>query len=126
MCESKMSTIARLRAGSYESYWDTQYSSEWGWYWAQYIKKKAEEKGRIVQVAEMYQNHDLDHDQHKATLDYPEIFDFIDISQNSRKLNQAHWDKLQYIRAYVADHPRPINHTKTYGGHWLVLLKKVE
>jgi len=94
----------------------TQYSPEWGWYWADYIKQRAEEEGVEVAVSEMYQNHDLDHEQHKASFDHPEIYDFVDISQNSRKLNQEHWDKLQFVRNYLSDHPRPINHTKTYGG----------
>lgn len=94
----------------------TQYSPEWGWYWARYIEAKAAEQGQAVEVAEMFQNHDLNHAQHRATLDHPEIYDFIDISQNSRKLDQEHWDKLQWVRQYIADHPRPINHTKTYGG----------
>ncbi len=94
----------------------TQYPPEWGWYWAGYIKEWAAGEGRPVRVAEMYQNHDLDHEQHRATLDHPEIYDFVDISQNSRKLDQEHWDKLQWARAYIADQPRPINHTKTYGG----------
>jgi len=94
----------------------TQFSPEWGWYWAGYIEDKAKESGKEVQVAEMYQNHDMDHEQHRATLDHPDIFDFIDISQNSRQLDDKHWERLQWVREYIADQPRPINHTKTYGG----------
>jgi hypothetical protein len=93
----------------------TQYSHEWGWYWARYIKNKAKETGKKVNVAEMYQNHDLNHQQHRATLDHPEIFDFIDISQNSRQLDDKHWQRLQWVRQYIAENLRPINHTKTYG-----------
>ncbi|MBD3274623.1 MAG: hypothetical protein GF372_04895 [Candidatus Marinimicrobia bacterium] len=94
----------------------TQYSPEWGWYWAEYIENRALEAGVVVQVAEMYQNHDLTHEQHRATLDHPEIYDFIDISQNSRQLDDRHWERLQWVREYIADQPRPINHNKTYGG----------
>lgn len=94
----------------------TQYSPEWGWYWARYIREKAEGAGAEVCVAEMFQNHDLDHEQHRASFDHPEIYDFVDISQNSRQLDQKHWDRLQWVRSYLANHPRPINHTKTYGG----------
>jgi len=93
----------------------TQYSPEWGWYWANYIENKAARAGVKVQIAEMYQNHDVTHQQHRATLDHPEIFDFIDISQNSRQRNDQHWDRLQWVRDYIADNPRPVNHTKTYG-----------
>ena len=94
----------------------TQYSPEWGWYWADYIKKRASETGMEVQVAEMYQNSNVTHEQHLATLDHPEIYDFIDISQNSTQLDDTHWNRLQWVRQYISDHLRPINHTKTYGG----------
>lgn len=78
-------------------------------------KIEAAREGRKVCVAGMYQNHDLTHEQHKATLDHPEIYDFIDISQNSRQLDDTHWERLQWVRTYINDHPRPVNHTKTYG-----------
>lgn len=94
----------------------TQYSPEWGWYWARYIKERAKQQGVTVYCAEMFQNHDLDHQQHRASFDHPEIYDFVDISQNSRQLNQTHWDKFQWVRKYLSKSPRPVNHTKTYGG----------
>ena len=94
----------------------SHYSPEWGWYWADYIKKKASEKGIHAEVTEMYQNINLQHEQHKASLDNPEIFSYIDLSQNSVNTDQKHWDLLQWGRAYISQHPRPINHTKTYGG----------
>lgn len=93
----------------------TQYSPEWGWYWSDYIKSKAQQAGETVQVAEMYQNHDLTHQQHRASFDHPEIFDFVDISQNSGAINDDHWNKLQWVYNYLNKSPRPINHTKTYG-----------
>lgn len=94
----------------------TQYSPEWGWYWAGYIRAKARDAGVAVHLAEMFQNHDLDHEQHRASFEHPEIYDFIDISQNSRQLDQKHWDRLQWVRQYISHRPRPVNHTKTYGG----------
>jgi hypothetical protein len=94
----------------------SQYSPEWGWYWADYIKKKANEEGKQVDVTEMYQSVDLQHEQHKASLDHPEIFSYIELSQNSANTNQNHWELLQWARAYISQNPRPINHTKTYGG----------
>jgi hypothetical protein len=94
----------------------SQYSPKWSEYWASYIRNKATGKGKDIFVTEMFQSHDLDHPQHKASFDHPEVYDFIDISQNSRKFDDEHWEKLQYVRKYIEDHPRPINHTKTYGG----------
>lgn len=94
----------------------SQFPPEWGYFWAGYIKQKASEYSVNVEVAEMYQSHDLDHEQHKATLDHPEIFSFIDISQNSRQYDENHWEMFHYVRNYIKSNPRPINHTKTYGG----------
>ncbi len=95
-----------------------QFSPEWGWYWANYIKKEAAEKGVLVCVSEMYQYPVIRSDQHKASLDHPEIFDFVDISQNSGRygVGEHHWDNFMYAYHYISEHPRPINHTKTYGG----------
>ncbi len=52
-----------------------RFSPEWGWYWAKYIKNKAQAQGKYVCVAEMYQWPAIRHEQHKASLDHPEIFD---------------------------------------------------
>lgn len=95
-----------------------QFSPEWGWYWAQYIKDIARQQGKQVCVAEMYQWPMLRHEQHKGSLDHPEIFDYEDISQNSGRygLDENHWNNFRYVYNYIADHPRPINHVKTYGG----------
>ena len=94
-----------------------QYPPDWGWYWAKYIKAKAEAEGRNTLVTEMYQNHDIINGvNHKASLDHPEIYDFVDISQNAANRDQQHWDNLRHIHSYISDTPRPINHVKTYGG----------
>jgi len=94
-----------------------QFSPEWGWYWANYIKNKARRQGKNVCVAEMYQWPAIRHEQHKASLDHPEIFDFEDISQNSGRygVDENHWDNFRYVYHYISDAPRPINHVKTYG-----------
>jgi hypothetical protein len=52
---------------------------------------------------------------HKVTLDHPETFTYVDMSQNSTKENDRHWNSLQWVRDYVSDPVHPINHTKTYG-----------
>ena len=94
-----------------------QYPPDWGWYWAKYIKSKARAEKKNVLVTEMYQNHDIINGiNHKASLDHPEIFDFVDISQNAANRDQQHWDNLRHIHNYISDTPRPINHVKTYGG----------
>lgn len=66
----------------------------------------------------MYQYPVIRSEQHKASLDHPEIFDFVDLSQNSGRygVGENLWDNFRYAYNYISDHPRPINHTKTYGG----------
>lgn len=94
----------------------SQYSPEWGWYWSDYLKTKASEAGVGIEVTEMYQNEDVTDQQHLASIDHPEIYSYIELSQNSTADNQKHWTQLQRVRTMVAGHPRPINNVKIYGG----------
>ena len=94
---------------------ETSAKPEWGAHWAEYIKKKAAEKGKIVFVTEMWDAWDLKDEQHQHTLDHPERYDFADISQNNHNKGQEHWDNLHWVRNYTKDNPRPLNHVKIYG-----------
>lgn len=94
---------------------ETSATEQWGLYWAQYVKKRAAEAGVEVCVTEMWDSSDLSHEEHRRTLDHPEIYDFADVSQNNHKKGQAHWDNLQWVRGYIASHPRPLNNVKIYG-----------
>jgi sulfur relay (sulfurtransferase) DsrC/TusE family protein len=95
-----------------------QHSPKWSWYWAEYIHDKAAEAGVNAQVTEMFQAVDMDNEDHKVTLDHPETFTYVDMSQNSTKMNDRHWNNLQWVRDYLENQNtiRPVNHTKTYGG----------
>ena len=94
-----------------------QFSPEWGWYWSKYIKKQARQQNTVAYTTEMYQFPVIKAEQHLASLDHPEIYDFVDISQNAGRYgyDENHWDNLRYAFHRTADHPRPINHVKTYG-----------
>lgn len=92
-----------------------QHSPEWSRYWARYLRAKAQNKGVRIHVTEMLHNHDIRHEQHRACFDHPEFFSFVDISQNSLQNALPHWKNLQWVRSYISNHPRPINHVKTYG-----------
>jgi hypothetical protein len=93
-----------------------QYPPQWGWYWAEFIREKAAAAGRSVFVTEMYWTFDFQADQHRASFDRPDLYGYFEASQNSAtRLAEAHWHNLQFARRRLADHPRPINHTKTYG-----------
>jgi hypothetical protein len=63
----------------------------------------------------MWGNKDITAEIHRRTFDHPEVYDFVDVSQNNHQSGQKHWDQFLYVRNYLAKHPRPINLTKTYG-----------
>lgn len=92
-----------------------QHSIEWSYFWVNYIHAKGQKKAKRVYITEMFQQSDIQRGAHERVLEEPQIFDFLDISQNSGKSNQVHWDQLQWTRNQLVNAPRPINHTKTYG-----------
>lgn len=94
---------------------ETSANPDWGAYWARYIKERAAETGVTVQTTEMWDAWDLKDEEHRRTLDRPELYDFADVSQNNHNQNQEHWDNLQWVRDYTAEAPRPLNHVKIYG-----------
>ncbi len=94
---------------------ETSAEEAWGAYWAQYIRQRANEAGKPVNVTEMWDDWDLTAERHRRTLDHPERYDFADVSQNNQKMGQVHWDNFQWVRQRVAKHPRPLNTVKTYG-----------
>src|SRR3546814_4877740 len=69
--------------------------SEWGAYWAGFIRREAGSKP--VNITEMWDNWNVTSDTHKQTIDHPELYDFVDISQNSQTNGQDNWDKAQYV-----------------------------
>ncbi len=95
---------------------ETNESEEWGAYWANYIRSAASDFGVEVHVTEMWDHWDLTHPAHNRTIDHPETYTFIDISQNNHINGQAHWDNTQYVRNRIKENPRPINNVKMYGG----------
>lgn len=92
---------------------ETSGAPEWGAYWAGFLRKQAGEKP--VCITEMWDNWNITSDVHKHTLDHPDRYDFIDISQNSQTTGQENWDHAQYVFKYISDSPRPVNSTKIYG-----------
>lgn len=94
---------------------ETSGAEAWGAYWAEYIQEQADALGVQVYTTEMWDAWDLKDEEHRRTLDHPERYAFADISQNNHNADQEHWDNLQWVRAYTADRPRPLNHVKIYG-----------
>jgi hypothetical protein len=92
-----------------------QYPHEWGWYWADVIRRHAEESGQQVNITEMYWQIDFTHEQHLGSLRHPEMYDYFEGSQNSARNGQENWENMQYAYNQLASHPRPINSVKIYG-----------
>ena len=92
-----------------------EYPPQWGLYWAQHLRQKADEAGRRIEVTEMFWPPDMTHKDHLVSLARPEVFSFFEASQNSANSGQKAWDQLQSIRERLHARPRPINHTKIYG-----------
>ena len=94
---------------------ETSGDPKWGAFWAAHIHRRAKESGRHVYVTEMWDAWDLRSPQHAATFDHPELYDFVDISQNNHNRGDRHWDGLQFLRRRLAKRPRPMNAVKIYG-----------
>ena len=95
---------------------ETNDSEEWSRYWANFIREQASEAGVPVEVTEMWDSHDLTHPTHRRTFDHPDLYSFVDTSQNNHQRGQMHWDNMQAARRMLADPPRPMNNVKIYGG----------
>jgi len=98
---------------------ETNESPAWGAYWATYIKTKAVAAGVTVMTTEMWDAHNLLDDEHKATFDHPELYDFVDISQNNHQVGLTHWQNPQQIRQLIlySGQIRPMNSVKIYGAN---------
>jgi hypothetical protein len=95
---------------------ETSGEEAWAIYWADYLQKKAAEKGKRICITEMWDDWDLKGPHHRRTLDHPERYAFADVSQNNHQKGQRHWDNFQWVYHYLRKAPRPINTVKTYGG----------
>ncbi len=96
---------------------ETSVTAEWGKFWSEYVKKKALEKGVPVQTTEMWDPHDLNHLSHRESFDHPELYSFVEISQNNHQRGQNHWDNglKQMKRLKDAGNFRPVTNVKVYG-----------
>jgi len=97
---------------------ETSVTADWGAFWSEYIKSIAkEEYDKTVYTTEMWDPWDLDHVAHRSTIDHPETYAFVDISQNNHNKGQLHWDNgvRQIQRIHQSEQPRPVNNIKVYG-----------
>ena len=89
----------------------------WGDYWADHVRRRAEEAGVEVHITDMRRNETIRAEDHRHIFDHPERYTFLDISQNNawEGIGQKHYDNILYVRDYIAQKPRPINNNKNYG-----------
>lgn len=92
---------------------ETSGVEEWAVYWADFIKDNAQEKD--IYITQMWDPWDVKTEMHKRTLDHPDRYHYIDISQNSHIPGCPNWDNAQFVFEYIKYDPRPVNSTKIYG-----------
>ncbi len=94
----------------------TEYSPEWGWYWARHLRQRAFEAGKQIEITEMYWAPKLTHRAHRDSLDRSDVYSYFEASQNSAVLDpEENWRNLQFVYQHISSQPRPINNTKIYG-----------
>jgi len=99
---------------------ETSGEEEWATYWTEFVRENSE--GKEIYITQMWDTWDVKTDIHKQTLDHPDRYGYIDISQNSQLPGYQNWANQQYVFDYIKAHPRPVNSTKIYGsdsGSWL-------
>lgn len=96
---------------------ETSVTSEWGKFWSEYIRKKAAEKDKTIQVTEMWDPWDLDHISHRESFDHPGTYSYVEISQNNHQRGEQQWENglHQIEKLKAAGRLRPVNNVKTYG-----------
>ena len=94
---------------------ETSGEEAWSRYWATFLREQAAKKGRRICVTEMWDDWNVTGGRHLRTYDHPELYDFVDISQNNHNKRDRHWQNCLAVRRHLQPRPRPINTVKTYG-----------
>jgi hypothetical protein len=97
---------------------ETSARPEWAWYWAGFILDEVARRGKRIHLTEMWDDWDLREEQHRATVERPDLFSFVDISQNNWQVGQTHTDRILWMRELLLGSeagPRPMNNVKVYG-----------
>jgi hypothetical protein len=101
---------------------ETSTPAAWGKYWIDFIRSKAAEQGILVFTTDMFNDTYKGKDAKDTHVIYndPDHYLFADISQvNGRHFGEDHWQVLQWLIQEISKgKPRPINHTKIYGGSY--------
>lgn len=97
---------------------ETATPPQWAWYWAEFIRQELARRRQQIYLTEMWDDHDITGGRHRHTYDRPDLFTFVDISQNNWQSGPTHYDHLMTVRRYLAQRsagPCPMNNVKVYG-----------
>ena len=94
---------------------ETSGQAAWSRHWAELIKRRAAAADKTVMATEMWDPWDLMAKAHRRTFDHPELYDYVDVSQNNQNSGEKHWKNFLFVRQFLSKKPRPMNTTKTYG-----------
>ena len=115
---------------------ETQADPKWSRYWAQYIRNAANQQNKPVEITEMFDPFDPTGGAVEGaamqsisthfftlrsnvwvTLNDPENYSYIEISNHNFQLGQVHFETAHYIWRKIQESGklRPINNTKIYG-----------
>ncbi len=97
---------------------ETTVTPLWGEYWARYIKDQAVDilgSEMTIPVTDMRNDWNLFGDDHESIVNRPDVYDFIEISQNNHNTGLRHYEAVLRRRSSIKDHPRPMNNVKIYG-----------
>lgn len=94
---------------------ETSGDPAWARHWRNFTHAAAAARGRGVEFTEMWDAWHVADPQHRATLDHPELYSFVDASQNSHLPGERNWTNAQWLWARLYDRPPPLNSTKVYG-----------
>ena len=99
---------------------ETRVSNEWGDYWVDYVRERAQAKGVEVHVTDMRWDITIQEPDNIHIYDRPDRYTFVDISQVSAHAadrdDQWRYDRILSVRKRIAKQPRPMNQTKIYNG----------
>lgn len=97
---------------------ETSGEENWSIYWRDFITTAAQKKGKEICVTEMWDDWNLLSPTHKRTFDYPQRYQFVELSQNTHQIGKELWNNLSWVANYIDESPRPMNIVKTYGSDY--------
>lgn len=114
---------------------ETNAHPAWGAYWAEFVRGVAEREGKGIEVTEMWNMWDptggavpgvriqtdrrelLERSCVRVTLDNPDLYSFVEISNTNTQLGRTHYKATLWVRRQLEERgtPKPINCDKIYG-----------